>query len=282
MDRVVPGTRLVAQAIRLGATIAGEPRGARRRWRRCSASRRSTMRSRWSQSPGAEGRSASDTIPEVLNMRRPSSPYGSSSLLRPRPDLDGAQGAHRRERRDVRRHRADAGPDATTSAWCPTLVLHQFWVWQLVTYMFLHGGHLPHPVQHAGAVDVRRRAGADLGHALLPEVLFRHRHRRRRADGAVLAAAVRVRAAAAALGDHRRVRRDLRPAAGVRDVLPGSPDPADRLLGAGEVVRRDSGRDCVVLVALRRGRHRQRDAPRRTAGRLSLPEGRAASTRSPR
>ena len=50
-----------------------------------------------------------------------------------------------------------------------------------------------HPVQHAGAVDVRGRARADVGHALLPEVLFRHRHRRGRPDGAVLAAAVRRR-----------------------------------------------------------------------------------------
>ena len=45
--------------------------------------------------------------------------------------------------------------------------------------------NLPHPVQHAGALDVRGRAGADLGDALFPEVLLRDRDRRRRADRVV-------------------------------------------------------------------------------------------------
>ena len=40
--------------------------------------------------------------------------------------------------------------------------------------------HPSHPVQHAGAVDVRRRAGAAVGLAVLPEVLPDHRDRRRR------------------------------------------------------------------------------------------------------
>ena len=66
------------------------------------------------------------------------------------------------------------------------------WVWQPVTYMFLHGGRVPHPVQHAGALDVRDRARTDLGHALLPEILLRHRRRRRPPDGPRLAAAVGV------------------------------------------------------------------------------------------
>ena len=39
------------------------------------------------------------------------------------------------------------------------------WIWQLGTYMFLHGGFDPHPVQHARHLDVRRGAGADVGHA---------------------------------------------------------------------------------------------------------------------
>ena len=49
----------------------------------------------------------------------------------------------------------------------------------------------PHPVQHAGAVDVRRRAGTDVGHALLSQVLLRLRRRRRADDPrAVVSAAV--------------------------------------------------------------------------------------------
>ena len=39
-------------------------------------------------------------------------------------------------------------------------------------------GHLAHPVEHAGAVDVRQRTRTDLGHAALPEVLLLLRHRR--------------------------------------------------------------------------------------------------------
>ena len=46
-------------------------------------------------------------------------------------------------------------------------------MWQLVTYMFVHAGPLAHPLQHAHALDVRRRAGADVGHEVLHEVLLR-------------------------------------------------------------------------------------------------------------
>ena len=45
--------------------------------------------------------------------------------------------------------------------------LGQLQVWQVATYMFLHGEHLAHPLQHARAVDVRRRARTGVGHALL-------------------------------------------------------------------------------------------------------------------
>ena len=38
---------------------------------------------------------------------------------------------------------------------------------------------VPHSVQHARAVDVRRRAGANVGQPIFHQVLFRHRHRRR-------------------------------------------------------------------------------------------------------
>ena len=39
---------------------------------------------------------------------------------------------------------------------------------------------VPHPVQYARALDVRHRARADVGHAVLPQVLFRDRRRRGR------------------------------------------------------------------------------------------------------
>ena len=60
-------------------------------------------------------------------------------FLRPRSHLAGPQGADRRQRRDVRGavdvpdHHRHARP-------APRWVLHDFWIWQLATYMFLHGG----------------------------------------------------------------------------------------------------------------------------------------------
>ena len=73
-------------------------------------------------------------------MRRPSSPYGSSFSFGPGPlstTLKALIGAN------VAMFVVTSFmPCAAASiwAWCPTLVLHQFWVWQLATYMFLHGG----------------------------------------------------------------------------------------------------------------------------------------------
>ena len=37
-------------------------------------------------------------------------------------------------------------------------------VWQPFTYMFLHAGIGHISLQHAGALDVRRRTGTDVGH----------------------------------------------------------------------------------------------------------------------
>src|SRR5882672_1190128 len=72
-------------------------------------------------------------------MRRPSSPYSSSFSFGPGPvstTLKALIGAN-------------VAAFVITSfmpslleylGLVPTLVLHQFWAWQLVTYMFLHGG----------------------------------------------------------------------------------------------------------------------------------------------
>ena len=82
-------------------------------------------------------------------------------FLRPRPAVDRDEGAHRRERR--RLPRADRSLQSLTDTLGPRPGVRRaasFWVWQLGTYMFLHGGLDPHPVQHAGAVDVRDRARA--------------------------------------------------------------------------------------------------------------------------
>jgi Uncharacterized membrane protein (homolog of Drosophila rhomboid) len=83
--------------------------------------------------------SASDTILEKLTMRRPASNYGSSFSFGPGPlstSLKALIGAN-------------VAMFVLTSfmpslqeylGLVPALVLHQFWVWQLATYMFLHGG----------------------------------------------------------------------------------------------------------------------------------------------
>ena len=49
--------------------------------------------------------------------------------------------------------------------------VRSLFVWQLFTYMFLHGG-IPPAVQHADALVFRHPAGARLGHAPFPEYYF--------------------------------------------------------------------------------------------------------------
>ena len=61
----------------------------------------------------------------------------------------------------------------------PTLAVLHGWIWQFVTYAFLHAGLLAHPVQHAGAVDVRRAVGDGLGLQPVHAVLLLLRNRRR-------------------------------------------------------------------------------------------------------
>ena len=142
---------------------------------------------------------------------------------------------------------------------------------------------VPHPVQHARAVDVRHRARAHLGHALLPEVLLRDRHRRRRPDRAVLAAAVRRRAAAP------RRRSSIGASGAIYGLLLAYalyfPDRPIYLYLVRSRSRRSTS--CMIMGAIAfyaslaaRRRRRERDAPRRPAsvGYLYL-EGRAHRTR---
>ena len=138
---------------------------------------------------------------------------------------------------------------------------------------------VPHPVQHAGAVDVRHRARADLGHALLPEVLLRHRHRRGRAHGAVLAAAVRARWRSST---HSTI---IGASGAIYGLLLAYglyfPDRPIYMYFVFPIPAKYfvmiMGAHRVLLVAGRQRRRRERDAPRRPARRLPLSQERAAA-----
>ena len=108
----------------------------------------------------------------------------------------------------------------------PALVLRQFWVWQLATYMFLHGGMF-HILFNMLALwmfgtELERIWGTryflkfyfvtGIGAGVLT-VLF-----------SLLPFGFRSRCSD--VEHHRRLRRDLRTAAGLRDVFSGSADPA--------------------------------------------------------
>ena len=151
-------------------------------------------------------------------MRRPSSPYASSFSFGPGPvstTLKALIGAN-------------VAMFVLTSfmpslqdylGLVPALVLHQFWVWQLATYMFLHGGVF-HILFNMLALWM---FGTELeriwGTRYFLKFYFVTGIGAGVAHRDLLAAAVRVRTAGAALRDHRRVGRDLRTAARLRDVL---------------------------------------------------------------
>ncbi len=54
----------------------------------------------------------------------------------------------------------------------PPLVLHEFYIWQLFTYQFLHGGLFHLLFNMLARVDVRLRSGAALGQQFFSALLF--------------------------------------------------------------------------------------------------------------
>ena len=94
-----------------------------------------------------------------------------------------------------------------------------FQLWQLVSYAFLHGGIRAHLLQHVRAVHVRA------GHRAAGRVAALHRLLLRvRGLGAALAQlAVQHLVGNRPGADRRRIRRHLRPAAGLRPGLSASP-----------------------------------------------------------
>ena len=161
----------------------------------------------------------------------------------------------------------------------PEIIVERFWVWQLATYLFLHGGLHPHPVQHAGHLDVRRGAGAAVGDPAVPEGTT---------PSPGIGAGLTVLAVGLLLGaelghvpgDHdRRIGRAVRPAGRVRVLLSGSsaadvlPVPDSR-----EVFRDDRRRDGVSVHAATRACRRPRISAGWSIGYLYLRAGRGGLT----
>ena len=53
----------------------------------------------------------------------------------------------------------------------PILVIHNFYLWQLVTYIFLHGRNTSYSFQHAGPVDVWFGSGTVMGRAKIHDII---------------------------------------------------------------------------------------------------------------
>ena len=204
---LVAGDGVVAQAIRLAVAIgsgwARSPaprdcwhrriprscdagaRAARRLTRRdekssmrtgkLPAARFQTVTARALLSPRVTAYPSGCTI-GVRAMRRYPSRYASSFSFGPGPLSTALKALIGANVAMFLAHVASARPaDRRALGLVPSLVLTRLRVWQLGHLHVPARRAVPHPVQHAGAVDVRRRARADLGDALFPEVLFRHR-----------------------------------------------------------------------------------------------------------
>ena len=158
----------------------------------------------------------------------------------------------------------------------PVFVVRNLWLWQLATYMFLHGGVF-HIVFNMLALwmfgteleyrwgtrfFVKSYAVTGIGAGVLT-VLFSLLP-----FGAGATAVFRER--------HRRVGRDLRPAARLRALFSRAPDlHVSRVPDSGASVRRDHRRDFGALVARRLRRRRGHYACRRARRRLRVPQERA-------
>ena len=156
----------------------------------------------------------------------------------------------------------------------PERVIERGWIWQLVTYMFLHGGALHILFNMLGHLDVRRRARAAMGHTVLHPVLRRQRHRRRAHVPAHLAPAFRRDRGDVRDAGRGCVRCALRPAAGVCDLLPRAADSAAARVRAGPNLRDDLRRPGAAQHLPAQPRRRRRRPPRRHDLRLPVSEGR--------
>ena len=199
-------------------------------------------------------------------------------LVRPRPDDAGGEDAALGQRRPVPADRA--GPVALLPA---HRILRPHSGGRPHPAVGLAAGHLHVPArrdgarapQHAGAVDVRRAARADLGFALLPALLLRHRHRCGIVHHRRVAAAVLLRRPDLRGRHDRRLRSDLRAADGVRHVLPRDADPDVLPVPGSRQVLRDDHRRRRVPVGTPRRRGRSHRASRGTGRRLPVPAPRA-------
>ena len=162
----------------------------------------------------------------------------------------------------------------------PAAVVRRFFLWQPLTYMFLHAG-LFHLLFNMLALwmfgtELERKWGTR----------FFLRYYGVSGVGAAATTDRPVAAAAAVCGralpvtDRRGLRRGVRIAAGLRAVLPGSPHlHVSALPHSGEVLRPHRRRDCIPVVNWRRERHRAQRASRRAGLRVPLPRARGEGIR---
>ena len=148
----------------------------------------------------------------------------------------------------------------------PADLFGEFAVWQLVTYMFVHAG-LSHIffnmlTLYFVGVELERMWGTKY----FTKFYFASRNRRRPHAGRARHPAVLIRQSVLLPVDGRRFRRDLRPADGLRALLPHADVPGVlRLPGPGAILRDDPRWDGPALLARRRCRHRAHGAPWRSA-----------------
>ena len=175
---------LTVPLIGMGADRFGIERDAGRRWR---SSRCSRPRWRGGCPNGARTTSSPKSMPLPLTRSRSRFPTPDPSIawrslrrlvfVRARRHHAGGQDPDHHERRRVRLNLiVRDGDDAAArpvAAGGVDFVEQLSRLWQPVpTCSSTHGRRRPHPVQHAGAVDVRHRARAHVGHAFFARYYF--------------------------------------------------------------------------------------------------------------